>query len=356
MDDLRFQQLFDCSRHPIWLADPYTLRFLAFNPATPRRFGYDPGEFPGMSLIDLLPSTEFARLNLSLTGLAGTEKVNALIGIFRVRLQSGMLTKVEFFTFPVTYRTREVLLVLAIDVTYREELKQTARDAFDHELRRVANELHDSLGQELTGLSFLIRGLKSSLLKAGVQSIEAVERLEQIAQGTLDTCRRLSHTLSPLTASSLSLADMLRNLVDPYRGSSGPSISFSTTSGADAVLSAETSSHLFRIAQEAFANALRHSSASNITITLEVDTALIRLEIADDGRGLRDDLMVIPGLGLKTMQFRAYLIGARFSLTRREQGGSSVLCELPRHDERARISFDSDPRLDVKRLSLSAKT
>jgi hypothetical protein len=343
MDDLRFQKLFDSSRHPIWLADPNTLRFLTFNPATPRRFGYHPAEFAGMSLTDLLPSTEFARLNLSLTGLAGAERVNALIGIFRVRLQSGRLIKVEFFTSPVTYGTREVLLVLAIDVTYREELKQTARDAFDHELRRVANELHDSLGQELTGVTYLLSNVKSTLLKSDRNSIEAVERVEQIAQRALHTCRRISHTLRPSAASSRVLADMLRHLVDPYQSPSGPNVSLLTTSHADIVLSAETGTHLFRIAQEAFANALRHSSANNMTITLEVDAALIRLEVADDGHGLGDELTVIPGMGLKTMQFRADLIGARFSLTRREPRGTRVLCELPLHEDRARISYDCGP-------------
>jgi signal transduction histidine kinase len=76
---------------------------------------------------------------------------------------------------------------------------------------------------------------------------------------------------------------------------------------------------------------------------LEVQPSRIRLEILDDGRGLGDDVMVMPGIGLKTMQFRAGLIGARLSVTRQQPSGTRVICELPKYDERARISYESDP-------------
>jgi signal transduction histidine kinase len=79
-----------------------------------------------------------------------------------------------------------------------------------------------------------------------------------------------------------------------------------------------------------------------MTITLEVQPSRIRLEILDDGRGLGDEVMVMPGIGLKTMQFRADLIGARLSLTRQQPSGTRVICELPLYDERARISYESD--------------
>jgi signal transduction histidine kinase len=343
MNDLRFHQLFDASQHPIWLADPYTLQFLALNPATVRKFGYPPAEYPAMSLTDLLAPTELGRLNLSPAGLAGVDKVGALIGIFHVRLQSGVAIKVEFFTCPVNYESREALLLLAIDITYREELRQTARDVLEHERRWVANELHDAFGQELTGLLFLLGGLKSTLTNSDGEAAAAVERAEKVAQRALDTCRRMSRTLKPSAAPSRALADMLRDLVDPYDSPSGPSIKVLTPSLTDMTLSAETSTHLFRIAQEAFANALRHSSANNIAITLEVRPSRIRLEILDDGRGLGDDVMVMPGIGLKTMQFRAGLIGARLSVTRQQPSGTRVICELPLYDERARISYESDP-------------
>jgi signal transduction histidine kinase len=80
-----------------------------------------------------------------------------------------------------------------------------------------------------------------------------------------------------------------------------------------------------------------------MTITLEVQPSFIRLEILDDGRGLGDHVMVMPGIGLKTMQFRADLIGARLSLTRQQPSGTRVICELPLHDERAHISYERDP-------------
>jgi signal transduction histidine kinase len=87
-----------------------------------------------------------------------------------------------------------------------------------------------------------------------------------------------------------------------------------------------------RIAQEALGNALKHARASSINVTLNVEQEHVRLEIRDDGRGVSDLGHTLPGLGLRTMQYRASMIGARFEMTSLRPNGIRIICECPNLD------------------------
>jgi signal transduction histidine kinase len=94
-------------------------------------------------------------------------------------------------------------------------------------------------------------------------------------------------------------------------------------------LSRATSDHLYRIAQEALSNALKHAHASSINVKLDVERETVRLEICDDGWGVRDMDQNLPGLGLRTMQYRASMIGARLEIAPFRPNGTRVICECP---------------------------
>jgi signal transduction histidine kinase len=98
-------------------------------------------------------------------------------------------------------------------------------------------------------------------------------------------------------------------------------------------LSAAASDHLYRIAQEALANALKHSHANSIKVTLDIEREHVRLEICDDGWGVKDADQNAPGLGLRTMQYRASMIGARLKITPFRPNGTRVICECPQGSE-----------------------
>jgi signal transduction histidine kinase len=94
-------------------------------------------------------------------------------------------------------------------------------------------------------------------------------------------------------------------------------------------LSPAASDHLFRIAQEAIANALKHANANSTKVVLEIDPASTRLEICDDGEGLTLPAISATGLGLRTMSYRASLLGAKFHITRLDHAGTCVVCDCP---------------------------
>ena len=94
-------------------------------------------------------------------------------------------------------------------------------------------------------------------------------------------------------------------------------------------LSPTATDHLYRIAQEALTNALKHANANSIRVTLDVERDRVRLEICDDGEGVKDAGPHTPGLGLRTMQYRASMIGARFEIAPFGRNGTRVRCDCP---------------------------
>jgi signal transduction histidine kinase len=125
------------------------------------------------------------------------------------------------------------------------------------------------------------------------------------------------------------LVGALRDLVMRLKKPTGPALDIAVSGMARLGLSAGASDHLYRIAQEALTNALKHAHANSIKVTLEIEQERVRLEICDDGGGVKDADQHAPGLGLRTMQYRASIIGARLKITPFRPNGTSVICECP---------------------------
>jgi signal transduction histidine kinase len=222
-----------------------------------------------------------------------------------------------------------VLDGLKLTVSERKELEAALIDAIGHEQRRLADDLHDGLGQELTGLSLLLSAFAGSVRRGEILEATELERALEIAQHALQSCRSIARGLSPVTETQGGLIAALRELVARLKTGSGPTLDFTTIGVARLRLSPAASDHLFRIAQEAIANALKHAHANSIKVTLGIEPACVRLEIRDDGEGLTLPAMGAMGLGLRTMRYRASLLGAKFHITCFDHEGTCVVCECP---------------------------
>jgi signal transduction histidine kinase len=212
----------------------------------------------------------------------------------------------------------------------RERLENALRDATDEERRRLAQELHDGLGQELTGLAMVADGLLNQAKRSGATVPPELARLADIARHAIKSCRDIAHGLSPLGGTPGGIAQALQELVDRLGGPPGPRISLVLELQAPVAISRDACEHLYRIAQEAIANAIRHSGANSLEVRLEVDPYVARLCVFDDGCGTAANPTAAPaGLGLRTMQHRAEMIGARLSIAARTGGGTALMCEVP---------------------------
>src|SRR5882672_1687736 len=221
----------------------------------------------------------------------------------------------------------ERLLGVAEDISERKRLEQALGAAVHEEQQRLGDAIRDELGQELMGVALLARGLAASARKGHQPKAYDLDRLSSLASQTVSTCQGIAQGLAPLSESHGGLVQALHDLVDRHDDSSGPAVHFEAIEAAPIRLQWLSTDQLYRIAQEGLANAFKHAGARSIKVTIDVQPAAIRLEIADDGVGLSPQAMESAGLGLKIMRYRAEMIDAQLSIEPAEDGGTRLVCE-----------------------------
>lgn len=291
------------------------------NAACERLFGFRSAEMVGRNIDTIMPSP----LPDSRDGGAAPISVSARATICQRRDRTKFPAEVS--VGEAGHATERRFVCVVHDVSERRALEASLLDAVGREQRRFASDLHDGLGQELTGLTLLLAALAKT--PPGAQPIrrEDLVRAGEIAQQALRSCQSIARGLSPIGSSDGNLVAALRNLVSQLKAASGPSISLLVREVSRLDLLPEVTDHLYRIAQEALTNALKHAQAKSIHVSLDINPAQVRLEVCDDGRGVKRS--AIRGLGLRTMQYRASLIGARFAISPFTPSGTCVLCECP---------------------------
>jgi two-component system sensor kinase FixL len=215
------------------------------------------------------------------------------------------------------------------DITERKRLERALLDVSMREQRHLGQELHDGLGQELTGLALLARGLAGEARKKSLPNAEDLENLSQIASRAIETCRGMARGLSPAGEVQGGLLQALQDLTARVAKAYDAEVIFRHSVNVPLTLTPEASDHVYRIAQEALNNAVKHSGASQIDVELDAGPAKARLSIRDDGLGMGPDAPASPGLGLRTMRYRASLIGGRLTIGAGPGGGTLVVFEWP---------------------------
>jgi PAS domain S-box-containing protein len=213
------------------------------------------------------------------------------------------------------------------DITGSRRLERALIDANHQEQQRLSNELHDGLGQDLTGLAYLASALAKDAERTRSVLAEQISALSGLARHAVEACSNIARGISPLTESRGSLIAALRQTVERANAGGRARVEFRVSDKAPLRLPLESLNQLYRIAQEALNNALKHSKAEHIVLTLEIDSAVIRIEVADDGSGFPQSAARLGGLGLDSMRYRAAAIGARLSIQNRDMHGVVVNCE-----------------------------
>ncbi len=218
------------------------------------------------------------------------------------------------------------------DVTERRRLEGLLMNSISAEQHKLGRDLHDGLGQELAGISLLATAIASSIKKSGRAEAAELENLAKVATRALANCRAIAHGLSPVTYADGGIVEVLEEMVRLNRDSFGIDGSCEVTRASPIRLGPEALDNLYRICQEAVANARRHSRAKSIKVTLHIQPTLVRLDILDDGVGLPKSMTDSGGMGLKIMKFRASSMGARLAIVPGPHRGTlvSVVCpQLP---------------------------
>jgi PAS domain S-box-containing protein len=223
-------------------------------------------------------------------------------------------------------------LAVAFDITRRKELEREAvqREVLAiaaREQRQIGQELHDGVGQELTGLGLMAHSLAERLPEDGAEQRIAL-RLLQGLDSVHRRVRELSRGLIPVHVESRGLSAALEDLAARATEASGISVTAECPEWVE-LPDHETATQLFRIAQEAVSNAVRHGRPRHVRLTLLTELNGLRLRVRDDGIGIQSGPDQGDGLGLRIMQYRAQQIGGVLQVGLSQGGGTVVSCTLP---------------------------
>lgn len=215
------------------------------------------------------------------------------------------------------------------DVTDRKETEKQIVEASARVQRRIAQDLHDGLGQHLLGLTFLARALENTLAGRDDATAEDAAQITQLAQEAVNQTRRLARGLFPVNLEQHGLAMALRDLAAQVEDVFDVPCQFE---GEDLDVTHDVAAmHLYRIAQEAVSNAVRHADPDAVVIQLRrVEDApqWAELVVSDDGRGISDETLDDGGLGLRILRFRTDMIDGHLAIRQREEGGTLVRCRF----------------------------
>jgi PAS domain S-box-containing protein len=215
------------------------------------------------------------------------------------------------------------------EMARHQQLESEILNVSEREQRRIGQDLHDGLCQITTATAMMCEGLARDLRDQSRHGeARTARRITALIQSVGEEARRLSHGLSPVALEAEGLMRALESLALSTRNLFQVSCRFRC---ATPVLVADhaVAIHLFRIAQEAVNNAVRHGKPRQIGITLERNRAGLVLTIADDGRGLPRKPSEPGGMGMHVMRYRAGMIGGALRVERRSKRGTTVTCTVP---------------------------
>jgi len=211
------------------------------------------------------------------------------------------------------------------EIQERTRLEKELLEIAEAEQRRIGQDLHDSLGQHLTATAMAGKLLAKKLADKSPADAAAAAKLVALTEEAIELTRKLAHSLHPVELESSGLAGALQQLAANISQAFGVTCRFESTATVT-ITDIEVGLQLFRIAQEATSNAIRHGRARNIIIALEGSDEKWLLSVTDDGGGLPDETKRKSGLGLRIMDYRARMIGADFEIRALPAGGTRAVC------------------------------
>jgi len=329
LDDRRLQAILDNTTAVIYVKD-LDGRYLLVNRQFERIFHLARGASLGRSDHELFPPDFAAAFCANDRQVAVTNKVIE----FEERVpQDGLVHTYISIKFPLQGEDGrpEAVCGISTDITERREAEERLRRLAQHlvtvredERQRLGFDLHDGVCQELIGIGILVDAARARL---GVIATPELAQVSAYLTRVGDHLRELARDLRPMLLRDLGLAGSLRALVE---GLSTPALAIATDLPDDLPrLDEDLEIGLYRIAQEALVNAVRHARARHVVLTLTIDADGVHLRVRDDGRGFALDRAAPGGLGIASMEQRALALRGALRIESAPGAGTTVRLDCP---------------------------
>jgi len=302
----------------------------SFNAAAEEIFGYVESEVIGKNVKLLMPAPYREEHDGYMRSYHETGR-RRIIGIGREvtgRRKDGSTFPMDLAVSEVHSGSLHAFTGIVRDISERRRLEKEILDISEQERRRIGQDLHDGLGQMLTGIGLLSQNLTRQLKNDESQHVDEAKEITDLIKEADQYARDLARGLTPVDLEASGLSKALRRLSDNAERLFGVDCTFDEV-GTGLVHNATAATHMYRIAQEAVSNAVRHGSAGRIKIAFASGSEQIRLRIQDDGVGFAPDHIDGPGMGVHIMNYRARIIGGTLEISSEPSSGTTVTCTLP---------------------------
>lgn len=303
----------------------------SMNPAAVKIFGYKPSEVIGKNVNLLMPSPYHEQHDGYLANYLTTGRAR-IIGIGREvsgRRKDGTVFPMDLSVSEVRLTGRRLFTGFVRDITERKKLETEILEISAREQRRIGQDLHDDLCQQLAGIELMSQALEQTLAPKSKPDADRVGQIASHVRNVIKHTRSLARGLAPVTLESEGLMAALDELAANTKRSFNVEGRF-RCSPPVLVKDQAVATQLLRIAQEAVSNATRHGKATEIVIHLKEQRGRINLVINDNGTGFPKTLPQRKGMGLRIMQSRAGMIGGTLVVENNPSGGARVVCSVAR--------------------------
>lgn len=300
----------------------------SWNKSAERIYGYSATEVLGKPIRMLVPRERHQEVTEILEKIRRGETIEHL-ETPRVR-KDGTQILISLVVSPIRDDSGLITGASAIarDVTKRKQLENEVLQISEREQQRIAQDLHDGLGQLLSGTAHLSTALQVELAEQALPEAAEALRITDLLHEAVSEARSLAHGLYPVRPEPNGLMVALQDLAT--RTCSLFKVECTLDTKEHVLLQNNAvATHLYRIAQEAISNALKHGKATRLRLRVRATSRRIVLQVRDNGAGFAHASLMRKGMGIRIMQYRAAMAGGSLVIRHLAGGGVTVVCTIP---------------------------
>ncbi len=295
-------------------------------------FGYELYEVLGKNLSILTPSSFPNEIPQNLDKIAQGVTLDHYDTV-RIN-KNGELHNISIKISPIKNILGKItgVSIIANDISEKKKLEKEILEISEKESRRIGQDLHDNLGQHLTGVMFQLKVLENSLRKKNmISDADMANDITMLTKDAVNLTRNLAKNLIKVNIIGQGLSTAIAELISFYSGIFNIEFNYEVNEDLDnAIKDSVIKNQLYHIVQEALNNSIKHSDASIIEVVLTVEDSEIYLKISDNGNGLNNETKSSKeGLGLNILKYRANVIDGNISIISYKKEGTDVICRVP---------------------------